>query len=404
MALDASIPLGVKPLQLQDPLNAMARIMQVKGMQQEQANNALLMDEKRQGFERSNRMRQILEGGGDAGALRKGGFLKESIDLEKHGADTAKVGAETLAKKAEGVGKKVALYRDQMANINDPQGAAQLLSAMHADPDLQGTPVTAVPLQVQLQGLQGGDFGRWKQEFGLGATEFIKLNKPTITTRNLGGTTDTLASEGVTGKTTTLNRVANTATPGDIMTDTRVRSEGAANRGVTLAGQDKLDARARDANRIAADGNVVKTETDLRKEFADLPEVKRYKAAYPSFNAIQQASKSNNPQADINLVYGVAKLYDPESVVREGEYATIANSQAIPEWLKGMAQRVAGGGRLTPETKRQIMEQAGIRIRGYEGEYQKAVGSYENIAKGRGANTSNVIPSVGRVVDFGSLK
>lgn len=164
--------------------------------------------------------------------------------------------------------------------------------------------------------------------------------------------------------------------------------------GVTMRGQNMTDARAKDANSINAQGNVIKTETDLRKEFADLPEVKRYKAALPSFKAIESAAKTNNPQADINLIYGLAKLYDPESVVREGEYATIANSQAIPEWLKGMAQRVVGGGKLTPETKRQILEQARGRISTFENEYAGAKDSYAKIAGGRGANVENVFSNV----------
>lgn len=168
---------------------------------------------------------------------------------------------------------------------------------------------------------------------------------------------------------------------------------------INMRGQNLVSDRAREANMIAAQGNIVKTETDLRKEFADLPEVKRYKSAYPSFNAIQKAAKINNPQADINLVYGLAKLYDPESVVREGEYATIANSQAIPEWIKGTAQRLMGGGRLTEETKRQILEQANIRIKGLENEYSNAAGAYQGIATGRGAKLNNVITPVGNSGD-----
>lgn len=59
-----------------------------------------------------------------------------------------------------------------------------------------------------------------------------------------------------------------------------------------------------------------KAETDLRKEFADLPQVKRFNSALPSYKAIEDAAKRMTPQSDINLVYGIAKLYDPESVVR----------------------------------------------------------------------------------------
>lgn len=165
---------------------------------------------------------------------------------------------------------------------------------------------------------------------------------------------------------------------------------------ITVRGQNMTDARARDLNAITQQGNAAKNETELRKEFDQLPEVKSYKAAYPSFAAIKDAASRTGPQADINLIYGIAKLYDPNSVVREGEYGTIANSQAIPERIKGYAQALMGGGKLTPETKRQLLQEAEGRVATYENEYSKARGSYEDIANQRGMNSSAVFANTGR--------
>lgn len=156
-----------------------------------------------------------------------------------------------------------------------------------------------------------------------------------------------------------------------------------------------VDQRQRDANNIASAGNVIRSETDLRKEFADLPEVKNYKSALPAFVAISDAATRNNPQADINLIYGLAKLYDPTSVVREGEYATIANSQAVPEWLKGQAQRLVGGGRLTADTKAQILREAQGRIGAFQSEYQGAQQTYQSIVQQRGGSPGNVFTPIG---------
>jgi hypothetical protein len=50
--------------------------------------------------------------------------------------------------------------------------------------------------------------------------------------------------------------IAKTATPGEVMTDARTRSEGAANRGVTLRGQNMTDSRMRDANANAIDPTI----------------------------------------------------------------------------------------------------------------------------------------------------
>lgn len=173
---------------------------------------------------------------------------------------------------------------------------------------------------------------------------------------------------------------------------------------VQTRGQDMTNARASESNAINANNNLVTSETGLRKEFQSLPEVQNYKLAFPSFKAIQSASMRNNPQADINLIYGLAKLYDPTSVVREGEYNTIANSQAIPDWLKGQAQRLVGGGRLSGETKRQIMVEANQRIKAYEAEYSKAQSSFGNIAAQRGVGAANIFTPVGNINPDGGFK
>jgi len=143
----------------------------------------------------------------------------------------------------------------------------------------------------------------------------------------------------------------------------------------------------------------VETSTGLRKEFDDLPEVKNYKLAKTAYKSIEDASKRNTTASDINIVYGIAKLYDPTSVVREGEYATVANSPNIPEKVKGLAQYLSNGGRLTPQTKKDILAEAQSRISAYENEYLPQRKNYEDIAKNSGADPKLVFPS-----DFTSAK
>ena len=162
---------------------------------------------------------------------------------------------------------------------------------------------------------------------------------------------------------------------------------------VALAGQAKVDRRSADANAIAARGKITDTSTGLRKEFEDLPEVKGYKVAVPAYKAVVDAAKRNTPQSDINLVYGIAKMYDPTSVVREGEYNTVANSPNIPDKIKGYAQYLTGGGRLTAAVKKQIEDEARGRMQSYEEEFTAARSNYEDIAKRAGGDPSLVFPS-----------
>lgn len=165
----------------------------------------------------------------------------------------------------------------------------------------------------------------------------------------------------------------------------------AAGQAVTMRGQNMTDARAQDANKIADNNKLSTGTTSLRKEFQDLPEVKNYVQALPAFEAIKDAASRNTPMSDINLVYGVAKLYDPTSVVREGEYATVANAPAIPERIKGWASYLAGGGKLTDETKRQILEEANGRMATFQTALEGKRNQYKDIAERSGVDPTLVL-------------
>lgn len=161
----------------------------------------------------------------------------------------------------------------------------------------------------------------------------------------------------------------------------------------------KAQAGRTSLNVNTSEDKTFENETALRKEFNTLPEVVGYKAAIPAFKAVQDAATRLTPQSDINIIYGIAKLYDPTSVVREGEYATIANSQAIPERIKSLAQQIQGKGKLTPETRAQLMVEARQRIGTLQGEYNGAKSTYEGIAKKRQLDTGNVFAPVGAGID-----
>jgi hypothetical protein len=166
------------------------------------------------------------------------------------------------------------------------------------------------------------------------------------------------------------------------------------NSAATVAAARETAAATRDAAQIQTG---FQNESNLRKEFENLPEIKNYKQAFPSYAAIKDAAKRSTPQSDINIVYGIAKLYDPTSVVREGEYATVANSPSIPEKVKGYAQYIAGGGKLSPETKKQLLAEAEGRLSTYKAEADKAVNSYTGIATRRGMDPKSVFQAMGDV-------
>lgn len=336
------------------------------------------------------------------GALRNSGvpeLMQQADALEKQALDKRKTDAEALGKDVETENKVIAVYRDAIGMATDPQSAATYVQLMHSDPRLQNTAIARVPLDLALSqiGRDPASFDRWKQQFALGAAKFVEQNRPQYITQNLGGTSRIVAAPGLGGPTT-------------VATEAPV-TQSADNR-ATVGAQMANAAAMRDQAQATRDAATIQTgfrnEQELRKEFEALPEIKNYKMAYPSYAAIRDATTRSTPQADINIVYGIAKLYDPTSVVREGEYATVANSPNIPERIKGYAQYIAGGGKLSEQTKREILAEATSRIGTYKAEAEKARASYEGIAKGRGMNPSNVFQRMGDigggVIDWGALK
>lgn len=162
--------------------------------------------------------------------------------------------------------------------------------------------------------------------------------------------------------------------------------DAAASRAVTMRGQNMTDARARDQIR----GEGGKAADDLRKEFNALPEVKEFKAIIPAQQAATDAIKRDTAQADINLVYTVAKIFDPTSVVREGEYATVNSSQAPAERIQGLFNHLRGGGKLTADTRRALLAEVNSRANAGKASYDAALKSYGAVADKRGLARGDV--------------
>lgn len=358
MGIDSSIALGIKPIQIENPIDQYAKVSQLKQMQNQNRLADLMFSEKE---------REIASDNALAGLLAQG----------KSGADVA----TGLA--SQGYGAKSLAYTKQQAEMAKQQREAEKERLAMAKSQLE--------FVGQIAGSMTDPTSHAR-----GLAMLKSMNVPTAGLEEFNPQVIQQVGTMALSKKDQLEQVwKQKGYDLDVSKFGYQQQNDAANRNVTIRGQNLTDARQRDQNNIMSQSNVIKTETDLRNEFASLPEVKNYKQAYPSFAAIKDAASRQGPQADINLIYGMAKLYDPNSVVREGEYATIANSQAIPERIKSLAQQLQGGGKLTPETKRQLLLEAQGRLNTYEAEYSKARSGYSDIASKRGADAGNVFTDAG---------
>ena len=98
MAIDSSIALGVKPIQLESPINQMAKMYEMQNAVQSNQLNKLKMDEYQRGIANTERRNALLGSFGadmsvdqQVNALARGGFLDEAKALAE---SASKVGKE----------------------------------------------------------------------------------------------------------------------------------------------------------------------------------------------------------------------------------------------------------------------------------------------------------------------
>jgi hypothetical protein len=177
-----------------------------------------------------------------------------------------------------------------------------------------------------------------------------------------------------------------------LLTDDRARSEGALNRGVTVRGQDLVNDRSIDQNSVAnANKNITVTE-GVRKEFENLPEVKNYKQVLPVIESARKAP--NTPAGDIDLIYAVGKIMDPNSVVREGELNLVIKAGSPAQRFQGMVNYVQGGGRLSAAQRKELVAVMDSRVGELEKNYDAARNSYTSIVTKQGIDPAQVFPTL----------
>lgn len=234
MSIDSSIAMGVQPMKIESPMNALAQMMQIKHAQQQTQLGELTMQEHVDKRDRTNRLESLLSGDFATPQTRqeamvKGGFLKESVDYGKGNADAAHLGAQTGKLKAETINLHVTQSRDQLSAINDPQGGAAWLTAMYNNPELAPlVKMSGKTLEQQIAGIPQDPkgFADWKMRSSLGAEKLVQMTMPD-------------ANAVLSAKTSTDNNNASNATS---------RANNAASVGATMRGQNMTDARSRDTN------------------------------------------------------------------------------------------------------------------------------------------------------------
>jgi hypothetical protein len=133
-------------------------------------------------------------------------------------------------------------------------------------------------------------------------------------------------------------------------------------------------------------------EKNLRDSY--LKESKINVQAIEGFNKVARASTAEPSGAnDVALVFGFMKTVDPNSVVREGEFATAENTGGVGARIRNLYNKLLEGQRLTTEQRKNFLESAKLQVQQYIFAQSQLESSYKNLATGYNLNPMNVVQS-----------
>jgi hypothetical protein len=118
--------------------------------------------------------------------------------------------------------------------------------------------------------------------------------------------------------------------------------------------------------------------------------VQRWQKIEGILPSLQEARQRPGGAADLNIIYGMATIFDPDSVVREAEQimgrktgGPVESAQALVEWVKT-------GGILTPEVRNRLMTELESRAGAARRQYETANKFYEGRARRLGVDPAHV--------------
>jgi hypothetical protein len=192
MALDPSIALGVKPLEITNPVNQFAQMQQLQGAQQANQLNQMKMAEYERARTEEDSIRNYLANKELGAPETRNGLMqfgKTGLEYSKALVEQDKSNAALQEAKLKNATSKINLFKDALADVNTPQQAAAWLTAQHQDADLKPIVGGLRPLDQALGNIPTNpkDFADWKAKNALGMTKYIERNTMTLAEKsNLG--------------------------------------------------------------------------------------------------------------------------------------------------------------------------------------------------------------------------
>lgn len=226
MPLNPSISLAVRPVEIADPLTMYGKIAAIQGAQRQNALAELQMQQAQRDEARQvARMNALTQAGSDEASVANA--LLKSGDVAGYSA-FVKAAEENRARKlteqkteAELFDASMKQIRNFWGNVRTPEEAMAIHDATHRDPIINKR-LKALGITEQMGRQQILDaaqnparFAEFVKKAQLGAEKFAELNKPQLTTTDVGGEVVSRSFAPLTGELKTIGTQQKTMVPGE---------------------------------------------------------------------------------------------------------------------------------------------------------------------------------------------
>lgn len=130
-------------------------------------------------------------------------------------------------------------------------------------------------------------------------------------------------------------------------------------------------------------------EQSLRSQFEGNPVVRRYNETLTPYYGAMTAQDTR--AGDLNLVYGMASIMDPGSVVREGEQVLVRGTGTIADRAREYISQINGTGGLSPELRANLRREIQARGRTMGELYHQQRQHYEDLARRYGFDPNAIV-------------
>lgn len=109
-----------------------------------------------------------------------------------------------------------------------------------------------------------------------------------------------------------------------------------------------------DAQLTARTSRALASESRLRGDYTSNPLVKDAYGSASALAPVFTSLKQQSPLGDLMALYGIVKLFDPGSVVKEGEIKLAQSATSLPQKVRLLWENTARGRKIPPEYRTQI--------------------------------------------------